>query len=589
MRFIYWRSSSEWSLFNIMFDIIIKLKTLDFIKWFLLTTMSMTLTTYLNVCFFTTITNNVEQGLKYLLLLIIFETITSYCSMKQRLAKRIFVLDFLEEFRSKLYQRILSSDWMKIKLSDQENIRQKLERACSSVQFLFEDILDQLKEMNRFFLTMMTVFYICPMACLLIGMIYFSSYYLYLNKQSENLLHIKTKLIEKRNKLYSKYFRVNENMFEYVIHHDKNKIIQITNQLKNDMERQMFTYNHLYDYLSLKEDIIGKLSTFLILTIFYALYRTNIYLIPLYNSLSKLTNIVQKLIMAYIRWIKFKKDFDLIKPILEEYQERINVEQIDLIYQFQIENLSFEYKDKRGDFHLHHNHCLTFKKGQTILIKGKSGAGKSTFYDILNGSISINNYSGQIHIDNEEKSSQTLHSIEKCRTMVLQDAKMDYRSTIYSMITDIDEDDINQEKNPEIDSLIWKIIHLVQIEDFIKNDLKGDLYQPMENKLSGGQKTRLLLARALYRAYHRNSSILILDEPDKGDENINNRRLSIYLNGQRRLSTLSQIFLPHRERYHAQEHLPPTSPESHQSFVLMTVEDDRNGEGERRLSIICRL
>ncbi|CAF1403999.1 unnamed protein product [Rotaria sordida] len=192
MRFIYWRSSSEWSLFNIMFDIIIKLKTLDFIKWFLLTTMSMTLTTYLNVCFFTTITNNVEQGLKYLLLLIIFETITSYCSMKQRLAKRIFVLDFLEEFRSKLYQRILSSDWMKIKLSDQENIRQKLERACSSVQFLFEDILDQLKEMNRFLLTMMTVFYICPMACLLIGMIYFSSYYLYLNKQSENLLHIKT-------------------------------------------------------------------------------------------------------------------------------------------------------------------------------------------------------------------------------------------------------------------------------------------------------------------------------------------------------------------------------------------------------------
>jgi ABC-type transport system involved in cytochrome bd biosynthesis fused ATPase/permease subunit len=38
----------------------------------------------------------------------------------------------------------------------------------------------------------------------------------------------------------------------------------------------------------------------------------------------------------------------------------------------------------------------------------------------------------------------------------------------------------------------------------------------MENKLSGGQKTRLLLARALYRAHHRNSSLLILDEPDKG-------------------------------------------------------------------------
>ncbi|CAF1159813.1 unnamed protein product [Rotaria sordida] len=75
----------------------------------------------------------------------------------------------------------------------------------------------------------------------------------------------------------------------------------------------------------------------------------------------------------------------------------------------------------------------------------------------------------------------------------------------------------------------------------------------------------------------------------QGDENINNRRLSIYLNGQHRLYTLSQIFLPHGGGYHAQEHLLSTSSESHQSFVLMTVEDDRNGEGERRLSIICGL
>jgi hypothetical protein len=49
----------------------------------------------------------------------------------------------------------------------------------------------------------------------------------------------------------------------------------------------------------------------------------------------------------------------------------------------------------------------------------------------------MTDYSAKIRIDNEQESTTaTLHSIEKCRTMVLQDSHMDYRSTIYSMITE---------------------------------------------------------------------------------------------------------------------------------------------------------
>ena len=102
--------------------------------------------------------------------------------------------------------------------------------------------------------------------------------------------------------------------------------------------------------------------------------------------------------------------------------------------------------------------------------------------------------------------------------MVLQDAHMDYRSSVYSMITNTDDDDDGAEqlRTPHIDSLVWELIRIVHVDDFVVNDLNSALHQPLENKLSGGQKTRLLLARALYRAYRCNSSILILDEPDKG-------------------------------------------------------------------------
>lgn len=133
----------------------------------------------------------------------------------------------------------------------------------------------------------------------------------------------------------------------------------------------------------------------------------------------------------------------------------------------------------------------------------------------MNGSIPSRDYLVKIKIDNK-LDSITLHSIENCRTMVLQDSAMDYRSTIYSMITDIDEDEIEQNRTPEIDSLVWEFLSLVKLDDFVRNELNSNLDEAMENKLSGGQKTRLLLARALYRAQNRKSSLLILDEPDKG-------------------------------------------------------------------------
>jgi ABC-type transport system involved in cytochrome bd biosynthesis fused ATPase/permease subunit len=100
--------------------------------------------------------------------------------------------------------------------------------------------------------------------------------------------------------------------------------------------------------------------------------------------------------------------------------------------------------------------------------------------------------------------------------MVLQESDMDYRSSIYSMITDIDDDEVQGKRTNELDLLVWNFLRIVQIDEFIRNELNSNLDEMMENKLSGGQKTRLLLARALFRAHHRNSTLLILDEPDKG-------------------------------------------------------------------------
>ena len=49
------------------------------------------------------------------------------------------------------------------------------------------------------------------------------------------------------------------------------------------------------------------------------------------------------------------------------------------------------------------------------------------------------------------------------------------------MITNIDEDQVKQQKTPEMQSLVWQFHRLVQIDDFVRDELKNNLDQPIEN------------------------------------------------------------------------------------------------------------
>ena len=371
---------SEWFLYKMTLKIILQLKPFNFIQWFLLSVISMTLTTYFNVLFFSTITINVDLGLKYLLLLFLFENINSFCSLRENVAKNTFVLDFLQEFQTKLNQRILSADWLKIKLSDQLDIQRKIDDAVNAVGNLLEQFLSQLKEISKFCITITTIFSICPIATVSIGILYFFVYQYYFNEKNAHLVDMKVKMIKQHGKSYSKYARINNNLFDYIIHHEKDQIIKIKNEIKIDLRRDWFSLDYLYDYLSFEKDLLGKFCTLITLMIHYTFNGMNTSIIPLYHYLSKFTNTIHKILRSHTRWIKTKKDYDLIQPILEEYEQRIHAEQIDLKDQFHIEDLSFDYQGTREGFHLQHRGLLTFKMGETILITGKSGAGNDQHF-----------------------------------------------------------------------------------------------------------------------------------------------------------------------------------------------------------------
>ena len=84
----------------------------------------------------------------------------------------------------------------------------------------------------------------------------------------------------------------------------------------------------------------------------------------------------------------------------------------------------------------------------------------------------------------------------------------------------------------------------------------------------------------------RQSTTLPVFLQDLEEHNLG-RRLSTTANLQRRLSTVSQLYLPHGDEYHPQAHVPPTGIEAPQSFLATSVSDDGIGiPSGRRLSTI---
>jgi ATP-binding cassette subfamily C protein len=144
---------------------------------------------------------------------------------------------------------------------------------------------------------------------------------------------------------------------------------------------------------------------------------------------------------------------------------------------------------------------LEIKSGSFVAIVGKSGAGKSTFVDILLGVLQPQ--SGLIRVSGltpQNAVNQWPGSI----AYVPQNIEI-IGSTIANNIS------LNSNDNDKFDeSKVWNSLKIAQLENFVKslplglNTLVGD----KGAKLSGGQRQRLGIARAFYS----NPELVILDE-----------------------------------------------------------------------------
>ncbi len=194
------------------------------------------------------------------------------------------------------------------------------------------------------------------------------------------------------------------------------------------------------------------------------------------------------------------KEYKNINILSRKFNKNISSKKINFSNHILLKNISFSYKDRNKKNMLFEKINLKIKKGEFIGIKGKSGSGKSTLMDIMLGL--INPTKGKIFVDN--------HEIKKNKIL--------WQNTVSHIPQDIillDESVKNNIALGEVSSEISKnqlneAIKKSRLTDFIKKLPKktNTIVGERGSKISGGERQRIGIARALYR----DSEVLFLDE-----------------------------------------------------------------------------
>ncbi len=179
-------------------------------------------------------------------------------------------------------------------------------------------------------------------------------------------------------------------------------------------------------------------------------------------------------------------------------QDKSAIEIKTLDNKIEFKNVYFKYNNSNKN-NILENINVTIKKGETIAIVGESGAGKSTFTELIPRLYDVT--SGELIIDSYNVKNLKLKSLRNLIGVVTQHSIL-FNETIKSNISYVNSQVTEKQ-----------ILHAIKSSnlDGTINKLENGLDTIIgENglKLSGGEKQRLSIARAIIK----NPDILILDE-----------------------------------------------------------------------------
>ena len=218
-------------------------------------------------------------------------------------------------------------------------------------------------------------------------------------------------------------------------------------------------------------------------------------MLPCFNSIS-----------AYLSNMFFEKDSvdavynDIIEMEgLERKKRLINSEQkMDFNKEIAISNLTYKYPNT--DKIILKNVNFNIKKNQSVGFVGASGAGKSTLIDIILGVLPVE--IGKITVDGKNI-YENIEAWHRIIGYIPQSIYLMDDTIRKNVAFGVKEDEISEER-------MWTVLEEAQIADFVRSLPEGLETEIGDRgvRISGGQRQRLGIARALYH----NPQILVFDE-----------------------------------------------------------------------------
>ena len=340
--------------------------------------------------------------------------------------------------------------------------------------------------------------------------IYGIFYYSIIKNKQEKYSKLQKKNQKKRSQnntkeyLYSVPFQYREINPEFIINIKK---ISLNTQMENNI-----AWNKL---LSMNDSIIGLISSILI----YIASNDIITFMLIMISMNKLSSAINGLSNFMTMYQRVNSDFTIFKDfwLLDLDFEKDFVKLSIYDHSLEIESIDIE----RGDYHIINDLKLgkiNFHPGIKVLIQGPSGHGKSTFlkgmFGLIKSSINFSNGSG----------IQYYHSVSD----YFQEIKERMPSSKVSLRNYFKEEENNEVikyyllqawGQKEYERIIDSIKSKKELDTNSESDLLITIDQIHEydllinEKLSGGQKSRLILWTRGYNVDQNNKEIIILDEP----------------------------------------------------------------------------
>ena len=207
-----------------------------------------------------------------------------------------------------------------------------------------------------------------------------------------------------------------------------------------------------------------------------------------------------------------------------------------------LKNLSFKYPNSRNLLFL--NLDLSFVNGDWILIKGKSGSGKSSFILLILGLLNSNQ--GEIEITLTKNKKQSKEKLDSNNLNSYRNEIAYIPQDIYLIDGTIAENIAFSRIDEPIDyELIKKICQVSCLDDYLIQLSNGleTLVSTKNTKMSGGQRQRIGLARALYKK----AQVFIFDESTSAlDEKLTKNILN---NLENYLKDKTVFFISHNTKY----------------------------------------